>query len=58
LSCRLLDAPELGELGLDTIAEFRMRGERPIDEGGVDAVDGAGNRARVTFVLLCAALFL
>ena len=53
-----LYTPELGELGLDAIAQFGMRSERPVDECSIDAVNGAGNRARMTLVLVCAALLL
>ena len=52
------NAPELRKLHFDPVFQLRVRSERPIDECGVDAVDGAGNRPRMTLVLLSAALFL
>jgi hypothetical protein len=50
------NAPELRKLRFDPVFQLRLRSERPVDKCGVDAVDGAGNRPRMTLVLLCAAL--
>ena len=52
-----LNAPELRKFRFDPVFQLRVRSERSIDECGVDAMDGAGNRPRMILVLLCAALF-